>query len=161
MRRSNPNSIFAFHKTLVGMLPVWAIGVLLAVVSQPTLSAANVESDAQQEEEDKEPIRQTLDLGRFRIRELHPAQGETTSVMLTLQLALSPKVKESTVEALQHWHHRLRDQTIIAIRVADTADFSEPGLKRLRRLILLRVNRLFKQPLVEEIFFTEFTFAIQ
>ncbi len=144
---------------------MWTLGMLLAVVSPPTLSAADVapnsESSTQQQDESKKMLRPTVDLGKFQIRELHPAQGETTRVTLTLRLALPQQTSESTLKILQHWHHRLRDQTIIAIRVANTSDFAEPGLKRLRRLILLRVNRLFKQALVEEIFFTEFAFSIE
>lgn len=111
------------------------------------------------EGEKKEENRPVIELGRFQIKDLRPTRNETAKVSFVLHLALKPTVDKRTVEQLEFWKHRIRNQVITAVRIAETRDFLEPGLNRFRRSITLRVNRALKAALVSEILFTEFTFT--
>ncbi len=152
------------HGRRTGM---WTIAILLAlqgyVLPSPVAAESGNNADAAVSDDSAkaEQARPIFDLGRFQIQEMRPTRNETAKITFAMHLALSPTIGQPVVSQLEHWRHRLRDQVIIAVRVADTKDFSEPGLDRLRRMILLRVNRLFKALLVEDIFFAEFTFSTQ
>ena len=61
---------------------------------------------------------------------------------LSVHLILSFATTKADFERLQNWRQRLRDQIIIAVRSAEPADFADPKLKRIQRLILLRIRRL-------------------
>ena len=106
----------------------------------------------------EESLRPTLDLGKFKIHDLRPTRNETAKVSFTMFLALSPTLTKQQVTQLERWQHRLRDQVIIAIRTLEVREFQEPDLSRLRRKILIRVNRLFQSKLAEEVLMTEYLF---
>ncbi len=108
--------------------------------------------------DEKETRRPTLALGKFKIKDLRPTRNETAKLTFTLHLAFSKSVTEDQVAQLEHWKHRLRDQVITAIRITEMKDFQEPDLSRFRRKILIRVNRLLKAKLAEEVFVTEYLF---
>jgi flagellar basal body-associated protein FliL len=108
-----------------------------------------------------EPERITFELGSFEIREIRPTHNETTNVNFTAYLEMSPGATTEEVQQLDHWKHRLRDQVIIAVRTAQEADFLEPDLVRLRRIILFRVRRLLRANVVQDILFSEFTFKTE
>ena len=137
------------------------VAVLSFVQSCPASAQQVNEKEPATEEAlaESKQIRQTIDLGSFQIRELRPTKNETAKVSFTMHLALAPSVDKRTAKQLVHWRHRLRNQVIIAIRVADTKDFLEPGLNHFRRTILLRVNRLLQAALVTEAWLTEFTYT--
>lgn len=108
--------------------------------------------------DEEEKIRPTIDLGKFKIKDLRPTRNETAKLTFSMHLAFSKELSEKQIELLEGWKHRMRDQVITAIRIAYIKDFQEPDLKRLRRLILIRVNRLFKQHLAEDVLFGEYLF---
>jgi len=104
-------------------------------------------------------VRPVVDLGRFQLRDLRPVSNVTAKLTFTMYLALPHSIDENTVAELERWQHRLRDQVIISVRKTETKDFLEPDLSLLRRNIVLRINRLLKVALVEEVLLTEFTFT--
>jgi hypothetical protein len=83
-----------------------------------------------------------LDLGTFRIRSSQPADHEIIDIRLGVYLVLSSEITAADYGQLGRWKHRLRDQTLIAVRSAEPADFDDPELRRLHRLILFRIKRL-------------------
>ena len=103
----------------------------------------------------------TFDLGRFVLREIRPTRNETTRIAFKAYFAMTSEISEQDLENLRHWKHRLRDQVISAVRTAQTKDFHEPQLQRLRRIILFRVGRMMREALVEDILFSEFTFSME
>jgi flagellar basal body-associated protein FliL len=108
-----------------------------------------------------QPQRFTYDLGRFELREIRPTRNETTKIIFQAYFVMSPNVSEQDMEKLAHWKHRFRDQVIVAVRTAQTKDFQEPQLKKIRRIILFRVGRMMRESAVEDILFTEFTFSME
>ncbi|MEM9352958.1 MAG: hypothetical protein AAGA92_08090 [Planctomycetota bacterium] len=108
-----------------------------------------------------EALREVFDLGRFHIKDLRPARNETVELNFVLHLALKPETPSAVLADLEGWKHRLRDQVITAARVAETKDFSSPSLHRLRRLMILRANRLIGGDLIDELLLTEFVFTLK
>lgn len=115
-------------------------------------------ADAEVSEAEKEPLRQILDLGSFRIKDHRPTRNETAKVTFKMHLAFTSELTEKQVEQLQSWKHRLRNQVIITIRTLDLKEFQEPDLASLRRKVLIRINRLFKAKLAEEVLLTQYLF---
>ena len=83
-----------------------------------------------------------VDLGAFRIRSSRSTDREITDVKFSPEAVLSTDSTPADYHRLETWQKRLRDQVIIAVRGADPADFLDPELRRLHRLILFRVKRL-------------------
>ena len=59
-----------------------------------------------------------------------------------LTLVLSNGVTKAEFHELESWKHRLRDQVIIAVRSAEAADFADPQLRRIQRLIMFRIRHM-------------------
>jgi flagellar FliL protein len=133
--------------------------VILLAISLPARTARAQEVAEQAATADaEEAVRPTLELGKFKIHDLRPTRNETAKSTFAMHLALSPTLSPQQVTQLARWQHRLRDQVIIAIRTLELKEFQEPDLRRLRRKVLLRVNRLFQAKLAEEVLLTEYLF---
>ncbi len=143
-----------------------SVGLALAVLTSPLPTygqeAAPVDTpevDAEVDEaEEEENVRPLLDLGDFRINDLRPTRNETAKLTFSMHLALSKDLNKKQLEQLESWKHRLRDQVITAVRIATIKDFQEPDLSRVRRIVLIRVNRLFRANLAEDVLLTEYLF---
>ncbi len=122
-------------------------------------AAAEVEPAELEQSDSSAPIRPMVDLGRFELRDLRPLSNVTVKLNFSLYLALVPQTDDQTAERLEKWQHRLRDQVLTATRKTEVKAFSEPDLRRLRRNILLRINRLLQRSLVEEVLVAEFSFT--
>lgn len=144
-----------FARRLLGAVIIAALPLANSTYAQQPDAAAvaDEESDAEQES-----VRPRIDLGKFKINDLRPTRNETAKLTFSLHLAFSKDLNKAQVAELEHWKHRLRDQVITAIRITPTKDFQEPDLSRLRRKILIRVNRLFQANLAEEVLLTEYRF---
>ena len=130
----------------------WQDRLALAQQPQPEVSGEQIE---------EEQAHLIFDLGRFELREIRPIRNETTKIIFEASFAMSPEMTEQDLEKLNHWKHRFRDQVIVAVRTAQTKDFQEPQLHRLRRIILFRIGRMMRESVVEDILFSEFTFSME
>jgi hypothetical protein len=148
----------SFFRVHVCQQVCWVVLVLLggAAQAQEVASALPGQADSSEAAQAK----RTLDLGRFIIRDLRPTRNETAKVTLSLHLTFSEAVTEQQFAQLQHWKHRLRDQVITAVRISEIKDFQEPNLSHLRHQILIRVNRLLKTKLAEDVLLTEYLFRL-
>lgn len=109
-------------------------------------------------EAEEEPTRYIFNLGDFKINDLRPTRNVTAKLKFELHLTFTKSLTESQIEQLENWKHRLRDQVITTVRVTEMKYFHEPDLAMLSRTILIRVNRLFKAKLAEEVLFTKYMF---
>ena len=101
------------------------------------------------------------ELGYFHVRQHRPTCNETINVKFELYLRMPEVAPGPELEnRLNRWTHRLHDQVITAIRNAETKDFTEPGLRRLQKMIRLRINRLLKFAQVEEVYITRYEFVL-
>lgn len=102
-----------------------------------------------------------LDLGLLEVKNLEPTRNQTSKVTFGMHLAFAPGTDPAIVSALQHWQHRLREQVIVAIRVAELGDYLDPELLRLRKQILYRINRVLKGVQAEDILLADFTYSTE
>lgn len=119
--------------------------------------------EKEEEEEETEGIEVTLklDLGTIELQNLEPTQGRTAHMSFDLHLRFDPKTDPEFLKGLEAWQHRLREQVIVAVRATDIFDFLDPELKRFRKQILYRINRMLKNPVVIDALFANFTFSSQ
>ena len=109
--------------------------------------------------EEQENLRQILDLGYFQMKDYRPTRNETVKLAFHMHVVLNEHANEQTVKQLEYWKHRLRNQVLIAVRLSRRQDFLEAGLQRFRHIVQIRINRLLKSQLIDDILLTEFTFA--
>jgi hypothetical protein len=83
-----------------------------------------------------------LELGAFRLRSSQVTDREVIDLQFALTLVLSTELTGSEFHDLECWKNRIRDQVIIAMRSAEAADFADPQLRRIQRLIMFRIRRL-------------------
>ena len=143
----------AFFRTIL-------LTLLFAVTPASAQDATKADPAAGEDTAEEEVRTPTLELGSFKINDLRPTRNETARLTFTLHLAFSKDLTEKQVEQFEKWKHRLRDQVITAVRVSEMKDFQEPNLGRLRRRILIRVNRLLKRKLAEEVLVTKYLFRL-
>ena len=152
---------WAASRTPVSWLARLLLGLSLAIcLSAPAAraqQAAAEDGEAVEEQAAEQPI---LDLGMIHLKELRPAKHETIKLNFQLHLVLKAGLTEVDLKKLEAWKHRLRDQVIVAIRTAHSTDFREPGLSRLRQIILYRVEHVLKVRAVEGLLLSKYSFSI-
>jgi flagellar FliL protein len=102
-----------------------------------------------------------LNLGTIQLMNVEPTQGRTAHMSFDMHLTFASDVDPQVIKNLESWQHRLREQVIVAVRTTDINDFLDPELKRFRKQILYRINRMLKAPLVTDALFANFTFSSQ
>ncbi|MGL4512227.1 MAG: hypothetical protein ACRCT8_03995 [Lacipirellulaceae bacterium] len=97
-------------------------------------------------------------LGDFSFRDVRSLDGVVFRVDFELYAVVEGKERPLMVSELKRAKHRVRDQVSTAVRVAPLVDFQEPDLKRLRRRILLSLQRATPWLGVKELAFAGFAF---
>jgi hypothetical protein len=99
-----------------------------------------------------------LNLGTIEVINVEPTRGRTTRMSFDLHLTFPKDTDPKEIKALDGWHHRLREQVIVGVRATEVHDFIDPELKRFRKQMLYRINRLLGKPLASDVLFANFTF---
>lgn len=153
------------QSTLSKLIARFAILVACWIMTTPTVVASS-HGAAEAEPVDEEPIEGLevtlkLDLGKIELQNLEPTQGRTAHMSFDLHLVFDPKTDPKKIKELEKWQHRLREQVIVGVRATDIYDFLDPELKRFRKQILYRINRMLKDPVAIDALFANFTFSSQ
>lgn len=151
--------------TLSKLIARFAIFMAYWTLMMPTALASS-HGAAEAEPVKEEPIEGLevtlkLDLGKIELQNLEPTQGRTAHMSFDLHLVFDPKTDPKKIKELEKWQHRLREQVIIGVRATDIFDFLDPELKRFRKQILYRINRMLKDPVATDALFANFTFSSQ
>jgi flagellar FliL protein len=97
-------------------------------------------------------------LGTYHVVSFNP----TTQTSLNIDFELFGIVLAAEEEDFNHMfalhEKRINEQVTIAIRGMEAADFTDPGLGLIKRIILEKTNRALGKPLVREAVFSEFSF---
>lgn len=97
-------------------------------------------------------------LGLYHVVSFNP----TTQTSLNIDFELFGIVLAADEKEFQHMlelhEKRMNEQVTIAIRGMEAADFTDPGLGLIKRIILEKTNRALGKPLVREAVFSEFSF---
>jgi hypothetical protein len=97
-----------------------------------------------------------FDAGEFDVVDFHPTHQKMPHIRFVLALKLDESSKPAERLELADWKQRIRDQAIIAVRMAEPHALAEPSLNRVRRIILLRLRRLPLPAKAVEAYITDF-----
>jgi hypothetical protein len=98
----------------------------------------------------------TFELGEIYLRNFRPTHNEIANIRFNLYIVFAPGTSDAVIAKLEHWKRRLRDQAITAARSAAPRDLAEPGLERVKRIMLLRIQRMPLPQEVTGIYLTDF-----
>jgi flagellar basal body-associated protein FliL len=102
------------------------------------------------------PLSATVELGEIVLSQLRPLENSTLHVRFEPQAVASEENARRLARELTRHRHEAREKVIVAVRAAETWEFDEPDLQKLRRRIVLALNRWLDAPLVEDVALTEF-----
>jgi flagellar basal body-associated protein FliL len=110
--------------------------------------------------EDTGPVVE-VELGTFDVS-IHQHVSNTTLVVNVKVMATVAESEKSTFDSLlAAKNNRLRERILIELRSADVTELTDPGLGLIKRRILEKSNRLFEQPIIKEIIFSNYAFYQQ
>jgi hypothetical protein len=116
------------------------------------------EPGAEGEPHEAQPGTKEVTLGTYHVVSFNPSTGTSMSIDFNLfGVVLAEDEAEFAERFLLH-EKRLNEQVTIAIRGMESADFTDPGLGLIKRIILEKVNRALGKTLVREAVFSEFSF---
>jgi hypothetical protein len=118
------------------------------------------ESDGEtaQDQHESAPTRE-VSLGVYHVVSFNPSTGASMNIDFELfGVVLADDEAEFAERFLLH-EKRLNEQVTIAIRGMQSADFTDPGLGLIKRIILEKVNRALGKTIVREAIFSEFSFS--
>lgn len=145
-------------RNLGGLLTV------LALLAAPR-AAARAESHApakaadEHAEEGTHAVPHAASLGDYDLRAVHDANGQRSRVRFTLHATASDDVPLAA--ELKTKKQRVRDQVIVALRLATTSDFEEPTLTRIKRRILARLWRVFPELRINALYMSNFAYQVE
>lgn len=99
-----------------------------------------------------------LSLGPYHVIAFNPSTGASMSIDFELFGVVLAAEEPEFAERFGLHAKRLNEQVTIAIRGMESADFTDPGLGLIKRVVLEKVNRALGKPLVREAVFSEFAF---
>ena len=99
-----------------------------------------------------------LSLGPYHVIAFNPSTGASMSIDFELFGVVLAADEPEFTERFGLHAKRLNEQVTIAIRGMESADFTDPGLGLIKRVVLEKVNRALGKPLVREAVFSEFAF---
>jgi hypothetical protein len=100
-----------------------------------------------------------VNLGAYHVVSFNPSTGASMNIDFELfGIVLADDEAEFAERFLLH-EKRLNEQVTIAIRGMQSADFTDPGLGLIKRIILEKVNRALGKTIVREAIFSEFSFV--
>jgi hypothetical protein len=105
------------------------------------------------------PPTREVSLGAYHVVSFNPSTGASMNIDFELfGVVLASDEAEFAERFLLH-EKRMNEQVTIAIRGMQSADFTDPGLGLIKRIILEKVNRALGKTIVREAIFSEFSFV--
>jgi hypothetical protein len=127
----------------------------------PTADAAHGSASAVAAHDHSPMAEREVDLGQYALTSHQPATNRTLLVDFHLYAIVASEDEAAFRQRFEQNKHRFREQVIVTMRGAETADFADPGLGLIKRLILEKSNAVLGKPLLRSVIFSEFTFLEQ
>jgi len=144
------------------------LGATAWVLSAPTNAMASDHGHgghaaAAEEEEDLSSEFKTLglELGSYEIRAYYPVQAQYSFVRFTLHGSVASEYYTAAKQYVEDHKHTLRDQVIIATRMAPLTVYDEPGLESFRRRIFLRLRRAMPDLPIDGVYVSAFQLQVK
>jgi flagellar FliL protein len=100
-----------------------------------------------------------VELGVYSITRYNPKTNTTMAVDFELYGAVLADDLEAFQKSFEHSQARVREQVILSVHSAESADLTDAGLGLIKRRILEKTNRALGQHLVREVLITKFNFV--
>jgi hypothetical protein len=137
-------------------------GVLsLGAIAHASGHGASAEPEVEEEDEASAAAVRGIELGEYRIRSYYPVQAQKSIVQFALHAATAGDRFSETKRLAAQRKQKIRDQVIVAARMAPLSEFDDPDLKTFRRRILLRLRRAVPELTIDDIYLSEFQLNVQ
>jgi flagellar FliL protein len=100
-----------------------------------------------------------VSLGTYHVVSFNPSTGSSMNIDFELFGVVVANDESEFAERFLLHEKRMNEQVTIAIRGMQPADFTDPGLGLIKRVILEKVNRALGKSIVREAIFSEFSFV--
>lgn len=108
--------------------------------------------------EEKEPELVGFELGAFVLKDYQPLGDVTTRLIFRAHASVKEDQSELFAKRLENRRHRVREQILIAARLAEPEELQDPSLEKLRRRILLRIRHSLPELPIDEVYLSEFQY---
>ena len=160
------------HSLLSAAVKIAAVGVALAVRTASGAHGAAPDAHAAEPAEHGEHAEASADaeagkaihgisLGDFRIRSYYQVDAQKSTVRFTLYATVKDEHYADMQHLVEEHRQKLRDQIILATRLAPLSVFQEPDLITFRRRLLVRLRRVIPELTIEDIYLSEFDLMIK
>jgi flagellar basal body-associated protein FliL len=100
-----------------------------------------------------------VELGSYNITRFNPATNTTLAIDFELYGTVLAENATQFQQLFEHSQARIREQVVMSLHSANSADLTDSGLGLIKRRILEKTNRALGQPLVKEVLFSKFNFV--
>jgi hypothetical protein len=134
----------------------------VAWASRPTAAADHGESAAATDDSGaSQAAAGGVALGDYRIRVYHPIEAQKSTVTFTLYAHVARENVSEFALLLEHRRQKVRDQVILATRLAPLVDYDDPVLGDFRQRILLRLRRMLPELAIEDLYVSDFELEVR
>lgn len=157
------------HSLLSAAVKIVALGIALAVRSASGAHEAAADADAAEPAERAEASADAeagkaiygISLGDYRIRSYCQVAAQKSTVRFTLYATVKDEHYPGMQRLVEEHRQKLRDQIILATRLAPLSIFQEPDLITFRRRLLVRLRRVIPNLAIEDLYLSEFDLMIK
>jgi hypothetical protein len=128
--------------------------------SEPAAAEASAHAEPTAEAESGKAIH-GVSLGDYRIRSYYHVDAQKSTVRFSLFATVKDEHFADVQRLVEEHRQKLRDQVIMATRLAPLTVFQEPDLASFRRRILLRLRRAIPELTIEDLYVSEFDLTIK
>jgi flagellar FliL protein len=100
-----------------------------------------------------------VELGIYNITRFNPATNTTLAIDFELYGAVLADDVSQFQQEFEHNTARIREQVVMTLHGAESADLTDAGLGLIKRRILEKTNRALGEPLLKEVLFSKFNFV--
>jgi flagellar basal body-associated protein FliL len=100
-----------------------------------------------------------VELGMFNITRFNPSTNTTLAIDFELYGTVLAEEVSRFHHEFDHSKARVREQVVMTLHGAESADLTDAGLGLIKRRILEKTNRALGEPLIKEVLFSKFNFV--
>lgn len=142
----------------IWLLPPGASGGYSSAIAANGIDSSSPSKSAPSE---TEASPRGFELGRFRIRVYHPVEAQKSTVTFRLHAVVADANAAAFERLIMNRTHKVRDQVIVATRLAPLADYDNPELSEFRQRILLRLRRMLPELVIDDIYVSDFELEVR
>jgi hypothetical protein len=102
-----------------------------------------------------------ITLGDYRIRSYYQVDAQKSTVRFTLYATVKDEHYAEMQRLVEQHRQKIRDQIILATRLAPLTVFQEPDLITFRRRLIVRLRRVIPELTIEDLYLSEFDLVIK